>query len=134
MRTVHRVPTKRKLTSRLCKRHIHFLEDYYECICDKPTLNEVEELSKFIDVKKESVYWWFHNKRKSSGKKSKVISAKYKEVKQEPELSLTQDVVSEGPRDRILDGPLKRTKTKAKTNGRKSDGTGGKVPDSGRAQ
>lgn len=76
LRDVHGIPTKsrkRKRTS-LGKKNISLLEGYYGKVCVRPTLDEIENVAKFLDVKKESVYWWFvnRNKQKRRSVKSKL--------------------------------------------------------------
>jgi hypothetical protein len=112
MRTRHNVKCERKSVTRLSKRSKTFLEDYFECICNQPSLQEIEELAKFINVKKEIVYWWFTNKRR----KQKA----YKQVKKENPVSLKQDVDGEGSHDRVLDGLDQGRKGKKEGNGDKS--------------
>ena len=96
MRTVHSIKLKRKSPSRLCKSHTDFLDGYFCGVCDRPSLDEIEEISKSIDVKKEAVYWWFHNKRKKFNQ-----NPLYKDVKVQTEVSLEQDVDGERSHDRI---------------------------------
>ena len=36
---------------------------YFQNISDHPTLSKIKELAESINMKKESVYWWFHNQR-----------------------------------------------------------------------
>ena len=64
MRTVHgvRVSVERKRCKMEAKTK-DFLEGYYSYTCKQPALSGIQELALFLGVKKETVYWWFFNKR-----------------------------------------------------------------------
>ena len=116
LRTRHNIKCERKCKTRLSKKSKTLLEDYFECVCNQPSLQVIEELAKFIDVKKEMVYWWFTNKRrKQKG---------YKRVKKENPVSCKQDVVGEGSHDRVLDGLDQGRKRKKKGSGDESHPSG----------
>ena len=36
---------------------------YFKNVSDRPKLSEIKKLAESINMKKESVYWWFHNQR-----------------------------------------------------------------------
>ena len=76
MRTVHGVrmnthKVNRKRQKRISNDAREKLESYYHQVCTHPTLDEIKELldvlrsgKEPLDLEKESVYWWFINKRK----------------------------------------------------------------------
>lgn len=79
LRDVHGIPTKRSKRLVLSQTNIALLKSYYRNICKTPTLEEIENVAKFLDIKKEAVYWWFvnRNKQKRKSSKSKVSSKQH---------------------------------------------------------
>ena len=76
MRSVHqKCIGRRKGAPRMHPRSSAFLDGYYCCTCDYPSLEEMKELAKFIGVKKETVYWWFVNRRKKDKKKCQATQS-----------------------------------------------------------
>ena len=45
----------------LGERTIAFLENYFCNMCEKPRLGEIENVAGVMEVKKESIHWWFVN-------------------------------------------------------------------------
>ena len=62
LRNRHGIRIKRKRTIRLKKQQREFLNNYFTCDCNKPSLEDVAELSRLMNIKKETVYWWFNNR------------------------------------------------------------------------
>ena len=77
MRTVHKLMVDKGSESNLKEKHRNFLKIYFQTICDRPNLEEIKNVAQFLDVEKESVYWWFFNQRC----KQKRISKEQKRVK-----------------------------------------------------
>ena len=89
IRTVHGISIKRSKRTYLGERNITFLENYFCNICEKPSLGEIENLAGVMEVKKETIYWWFVNRNKRQRKSIKRKSMLDKS-------SLKQDVDVKG--------------------------------------
>ena len=78
MRTAHNIKVVKSRRSVLKPHTVDYLKYYYYHISDNPTLDEIKELSKELDLKKEKIYWWFFNYRQARKKhqKSKKIEQK----------------------------------------------------------
>ena len=63
MRNRHnsRVESFKKI--KLTNNQKQFLLNYYEKVSDHPSLGQIKSLAESINIKKETVYWWFHNQR-----------------------------------------------------------------------
>ena len=63
MRNRHnsRVESFKKI--KLTNNQKQFLLNYYENVSDHPSLGQIKALAESINIKKETVYWWFHNQR-----------------------------------------------------------------------
>ena len=72
------------------KKSVAFLEGYYTGVCDRPTLDEIQNLGKFLGIRKESIYWWFVNRNKRQKTKTQAESS-----------SVKQDVKHKGRIDRV---------------------------------
>lgn len=68
LRNRHGIRIKRKRTIRLKKQQREFLDNYFTCDCDKPSLEDVDKLSALLNIKKETVYWWFANRIRKNRK------------------------------------------------------------------
>ena len=73
-RSVHHLKVTKKPRELLDSEQTDFLKLYFRQKCSKPTLDRIKHLAAFLDVKKETVYWWFFNEnrkiRKSIGRES----------------------------------------------------------------
>ena len=96
LRDVHGIPTKRSKRSFLLKTNKALLESYYHNVCNRPTLEEIENVAYFLDIKKETVYWWFVNQNKRKWKTPKT------------KLRKKQDVAGKECIDRVSHGRRKR--------------------------
>ena len=101
IRTVHGISTKRSKRTSLGEKNIAILENYFCNICEKPSLDEIENVAGVMEVKKESIYWWFVNRNKRKRKSIKCKSILDKS-------SLKQDVHIKGPANRVSSGTLER--------------------------
>ena len=72
MRSVHKVKIAKPKRNVLPPDVRNFMRYYYYHICQNPTLEEIKELSKDFQVKKEKIYWWFFNYRRKN--KTKPVS------------------------------------------------------------
>lgn len=107
MRYAHSMPVQ-YVQRRIClpKQTTELLEGFY-CNRDKsPGLIKIQEIAEILKIKKESVYWWFQNRRKQDKKKQK-------EMKAGSILSSPQNVECKGSPDRVLDRNIKGRKRKA---------------------
>ena len=102
-RTVHGIPTKRGKKTHFSSHYVDFLDSYYTAMCDRPTLDEIEGLAQFLDIKKEAVYFWFVNRRQKE-KRLKARSCR-------PAASLYQNVHNDRHVNRLPPGNLKGRKT-----------------------
>ena len=98
LRDVHGIPTKRSKRSFLLKTNKALLESYYHNVWYRPTLEEIENVAYFLDIKKETVYWWFVNQNKRKWKAPKT------------KLRKKQDVAGKGCIDRVSHGTLESRK------------------------
>lgn len=103
LRDVHGIHTAQSSRKRLKEKSIKFLDEYRKNICSKPTLDEIEELSDFLNLKKESVYWWFVNRNKKQKAKHHTKS-----------VSVKLDVGRERRDDRVPPGFIKGGKRQEK--------------------
>ena len=78
------------------------LETYYHNVSKRPTLEEIENVAEFLDIKKETTHWWFVN---SNIQKQKVRKTK---------LSLKRHVDGEGRVEQVSPGALERGKKSEK--------------------
>ena len=110
MRNVHSIKKKCKERILLNKKAKDFLDGYYTNICEEPSLDEIKELAKFLDVKKECVYWWFFNRRRKRdmGNSQTLL----KPMTKDPSLSRYGDVKEEGSKHGISDRDASREKSK----------------------
>ena len=56
------------------------MENYFVGVCNRPCLEEIETLSKFLEIKKETVYWWFVNRIKKEKAMSRSPSSTSRKV------------------------------------------------------
>ena len=98
LRDVHGIPTKKSKRTSLGKTNRALLESYYYNVCKRPTLEEIENVANFLEIKKETVYWWFVNRNKRKQKAPKTGFRK------------KQDVNGKGRVDRVSPGTLKSGK------------------------
>ena len=68
MRAMHGIKAVKPVRKLLSRAHKDFLEQYYDTVSIQPHLDEIKSLAQSINVKKESVYWWFFNRRKRDKK------------------------------------------------------------------
>ena len=102
LRDVHSIPTKKSKRTSLGKTNKAFLQTYYRDISKRPTLEEIENVANFLDIKKENVYWWFVNRNKQNRKAHKA------------KLSSKRHVDRKGRIDRVSPGALERGKRSKK--------------------
>ena len=102
LRDVHGIPTKKSKRTSLGKTNVALLESYYHNVSKRPSLEEIENVSEFLDIKKETVYWWFVNRNKQNWKACKA------------KLSSKQHVDGEGRIDRVSPGALEGGKRSEK--------------------
>lgn len=101
LRDVHGIPVGRqkRKKQRLRIENLLFLEKYFVDVCNRPCLEEIETLSEFLGIKKETAYWWFVNRIKKEKAKSRS-----------PSITLRKDVVEKGRVDRTAPRVVKRGK------------------------
>ena len=92
LRDVHGIPTKKSKRTSLGTMNKALLETYYHNISKRPTLEEIENVAEFLDIKKETAYWWFVNRNKQKRKAPKT------------KLSSKPHVDGEGRVDRVSPG------------------------------
>ena len=102
LRNVHGIPTKKSKRTSLGMMNKALLETYYHNVSKRPTLEETENVAKFLDIKKETAYWWFVNRNKQNRKARKT------------KLSSKRHVDEEGRVDRVSPGALERGKRSEK--------------------
>ena len=90
MRIVHGVKVSNSRQGALPLHIKTFLNYYYYHICEKPSLEEIKELSEDLEVKKEQIYWWFFNQRRKRFKDGE--KAKRHEGKVSPSRRLVKTV------------------------------------------
>ena len=98
LRDVHGISVGRQKSKkkRLGKENVQFLENYFVDVCNRPCLEEIETLSEFLGIKKETTYWWFVNRIKREKAKSRS-----------PPLTSRKDVGEKGCVDRSAPGVVK---------------------------
>ena len=70
LRDVHDISAKGKAKPmRMNKQNMDLLEGYFNHTCQHPSLEQIELLVKLMDLKKETVYWWFVNRNKKQKQK-----------------------------------------------------------------
>ena len=73
-RSVHHLKVTKKPRSLLKLEQTDFLKLYFNQKCKRPSLDRIKHLAAFLDLKKETVYWWFFNQnqklKKSNGNES----------------------------------------------------------------
>ena len=102
LRDVHGIPTKKSKRTSLGTMNKALLETYYHNVSKRPTLEEIENVAEFLDIKKETAYWWFVNRNKQKRKARKT------------KLSSKRHVDGEGRVDRVSPGALERGKRSEK--------------------
>ena len=98
LRDVHGIPTKKSKRKSLGMTNKALLETYYHNVSKRPTLEEIEYVAEFLDIKKGTAYWWFVNRNKQKRKARKT------------KLSSKRHVDGEGRVDRVSPGALERGK------------------------
>ena len=105
MRSVHKVKPGKSPRCGLPVDNRNFLIYYYDHICDNPTLDEIKVIAEDLQVKKETIYWWFVNYRKRSKKrmqKSEEIRKNRSVIKRAKDgKTISQDGVIEGEGDDV---------------------------------
>ena len=71
LRSKHGVKCSSTSRPRLDSKYRDFLDSYYN-IKPRPNLDHIKELAVFLDVKKETVYWWFFNRQQFEKRKHKI--------------------------------------------------------------
>ena len=66
IRSVHQLKVFNRPRASLTSEQKTFLNAYFIDVCRNPTLDQVKHLASFLDIKKESVYWWFFNQNKKA--------------------------------------------------------------------
>ena len=75
-RSVHQLKVVDRPRSILTYEQRTFLKSYFTEVCTNPTLDEIKHMAYFLNIRKESVYWWFFNQNKKA-KREKHGMAKH---------------------------------------------------------
>ena len=106
-RDVHGISTKKSKRTSLATTNKALLETYYRDVCKRPCLEEIEHVAEFLNIKKETVYWWFVNRNKQKRKSIKLKSNRCK-------VSSKRHVDGKGRVDRVPPRTLERGKRSEK--------------------
>lgn len=125
LRTVHGIRCGFVQRARLGTKSMDFLDAFFCNMNSNPDLKQIEDLAKFLDVKKESVYWWFFNrrqrarrqKRKTGNSQNLERQVLLKSLQKKGELIRDGDTDDETAHDGVFDRVAERGKTETKRRG-----------------
>ena len=66
LRDVHGIPNKKSKRTSLGTMNKALLETYNHNVSKRLTLEEIENVSEFLDIKQETANWWFVNRNKQT--------------------------------------------------------------------
>ena len=119
-RSVHHIKVITKPKTLLTSDEKSFLRSYFNT-CKTPALDQIKYLASFLDIQKESIYWWFINenkkeRREKHSRQRESISMSDRESKKlegDKEQGRTVDITSDRKKEKR--GRVSKTVTFGKT-------------------